>query len=63
MMSKEFEEAKLVISADIVYDPEDEDIKEFHNFLQYRITNMLNDAYVLHKNIKVELKGFICEQS
>ncbi len=63
MMSKEFEEARLVISVDVVYDPDGEDIKTLHNYLQHCITSILNDVDILHKNIKVELKGFICEQS
>ncbi len=62
-MSKEFEEARLVISADIVYDPEGEEIKTLNDYLYHCIGDSLCSADILYKNIKVELKGFICEQS
>lgn len=59
-MSKEFEEAKLVISADIVYDP-DEVSNSFHNDMLEDINKVFNRYYMLYKNTKVTLESFICE--
>lgn len=60
-MSKEFEEAKLVITADIAFDPDEECMNSFHNDLMHDIIGLLNNYYLLHKNTKVTLESFICE--
>ena len=59
-MSKEFEEAKLVISADIVYDP-DEVSNSFHHDMLEDVNKVFNRYYMLYKNTKVTLESFICE--
>lgn len=61
MMSKEFEEAKLVITADIAYDPDDKHMNTFHDALRCDIIGLLDQYYLLHKNTKVTLESFICE--
>ena len=60
-MSKHFEEARLVITADVVYDPDSIDITVL-NYLKKRVEEILNMHHVLNKNINAELKGFICEK-
>ena len=59
-MSKEFEEARLVITADIVFDP---DLlgEMFYKEMLSDIKNVLKDYKMLNKNVKVELESFICE--
>ena len=59
-MSKEFEEAKLVITADVVFDP-DELSNTFHDEMLRDITSVFNRYYMLYKNTKVTLESFICE--
>lgn len=58
-MSKEFEEAKLVITADIVFDPDD--ISDtFHKEMIRDITRVFNEYCMLYKNTQVTLESFIC---
>ena len=59
-MSKEFEEARLVITADIVFDP-DEVSNSFHNDMLEDINKVFNRYYMLYKNTQVTLESFICE--
>lgn len=59
-MSKHFEEAKLTITADIVYDPENLDATVYE-YLPDRIQEILDMYGILNKNIKIELQGFICD--
>ena len=61
MMSKEFEEAKLRISADVVYDP-DLINDSFYSEMHKDIKRVLSEYRMLHKNIDIELEGFTCEQ-
>jgi hypothetical protein len=58
-MSKHFEEAKLIITADIVYDPDVID-QTLYDYLIQRVEDILSAHKVLNKNTKVELEGFIC---
>lgn len=58
-MSKEFEEAKLRISADVVYDP-DLVSDVFYAEMKKDIKRVLSEYRMLHKNIDIELEGFIC---
>lgn len=60
-MSKEFEEARLVITADIAFDPDDKNMHTFHDDLKNDIIGLLNLYYLLHKNTQVSLESFICE--
>jgi hypothetical protein len=59
-MSRHFEEARLVITADIVYDPDGFDATVYE-YLPERIQEILDMYGILNKNIKVELQGFICD--
>jgi hypothetical protein len=59
-MSRHFEEAKLVITADIAYDPDTID-HSVCDYLSQRIEDILKAHEVLNKNINVELQGFICD--
>ncbi len=59
-MSKHFEEAKLIITADIVYDPDTID-QSVYDYLIRRVEDILNAHKALNKNTKVELQGFICD--
>lgn len=58
-MSKEFEEAKLRISADVVYDP-DLVSDVFYAEMKKDIKRVLSEYRMLHKNIDIKLEGFIC---
>lgn len=60
-MSKEFEEAKLVITADIVYDPDSKQIHDLHGCLLLEIRAILNEYQLLYKNEQITLESFICE--
>jgi hypothetical protein len=61
-MSKHFEEARLVITADIVYDPDGLDLpKEFYQAIDKDLIFHLTRFNILSKNTKVELQGFICD--
>jgi hypothetical protein len=59
-MSKHFEEAKLVISVDVVYDPEESD-NGFYRSMEDNMHQILSNYDMLYKNLKVELQGFICD--
>jgi hypothetical protein len=59
-MSKHFEEARLVITADIVYDPDDTN-NYFHQIIADDIRQELVNLGCLVKNIDVKLEGFICD--
>jgi hypothetical protein len=59
-MSRHFEEARLVITADIAYDPESLDATVYE-YLPERIQEILDMYGILNKNIEVELQGFICD--
>ena len=59
-MSKHFEESKLVITVDIAYDPDCMD--DFHGLMIKDIERILCEYKMLHKNVDVELKGFVCEK-
>ena len=61
-MSKEFEEAKLVITADIVYDPDGEEITTFVSFVHDYVGDYLENNDILFKNLNVKLEHFTCEQ-
>ena len=59
-MSKHFEEAKLVISVDVVYDPEESD-NGFFRSMEDNMHQILSNYDMLYKNLKIELQGFICD--
>ena len=59
MMSKHFEESKLVITVDIAYDPDCMD--DFHELMIKDVKIIMSEYKMLHKNVDVELKGFICD--
>lgn len=59
-MSKEFEEAKLVITADIVFDPDGDEINYIHKAVEECVADLLFRNFVLHKNLNVKLESFIC---
>jgi hypothetical protein len=61
MMSKHFEEARLVITADIVYDP-DEVGGLFLEEIERSVMQLLRNLGALSKNENAELKGFICDE-
>ena len=60
MMSKHFEEAKLVISVDVVYDPEESD-NGFFRSMEDNMHQILSNYDMLYKNLKIQLQGFICD--
>ena len=62
MMSKYFEEARLVITADIVYDP-DEIGNDFHMTIDETVHLCLANLNCLTKNLDVRLEGFICDDN
>ena len=59
-MSRHFEEARLVITADIVYDPDDMD-NDFHKIIDETVHICLANLECLTKNLDVRLEGFICD--
>ena len=58
-MSKHFEEARLVITADIVYDPDGINLN-INEELLIDIEKLFSEYCFIFKNTKVELEGFIC---
>jgi hypothetical protein len=60
MMSKHFEEAKLVISVDVVYDPEESD-NGFFRSMEDNMHQILSNYDMLYKNLKIQLQGFTCD--
>lgn len=59
-MSKHFEEAKLVITANVVYDPDNVDLGWDEEMMSTMLEVM--DQFVwLHKDLKIKLEGFICD--
>ena len=58
-MSKHFEEIKLVFTADVVFDPDDDSFT-FHDDMLYDMIGVLNLYNILHKNSKIKLEAFIC---
>lgn len=61
-MSKHFEEAKLVITADIVYDP-DELGGSFLEEVERSVMQSIRNLGGLSKNENAELRGFICDEA
>ena len=59
-MSRYFEEARLVIMVDVVYDPDDMD-NDFNKLMLDDINKIFEEYRMLTKNTKVELQGFICD--
>ena len=58
-MSRYFEEARLVITVDVVYDPDKMDC--FHQIIEDGIQQDLVNLGCLVKNANVKLEGFICD--
>ena len=61
-MSKHFEEVKLVFTADVVFDPDDESFT-FYDDMLYDIMGVLDLYKILYKNADIRLEGFICDDN
>ena len=59
-MSKHFEEAKSVITANVVYDPDNVDL-EWDDEMFEQMLSVMDHFVWLHKDLKIKLEGFICD--